>query len=230
MLLSAKKTQGHRLHARDGEIGRLQDLYFDDISWQVRYLVVELGNWFSPREVLLSPSAIGHAVWDGGTLHLQLTRRQIADSPDVDTHLPVSRQHEEMLAAYYGWPIYWTGPVYTGMEPLSTIPFRPEPPPESPPGDAHLRSVDDILGYTVRCGDDKKGGHVTDFLFDDADWTIRSIELSTTHWPLEHKVLVKPANVSGIHWSRRTLQVRLTAKQLRALEELREEAQKSGHV
>jgi PRC-barrel domain protein len=43
---------------RDGEIGKLEELYFDDQSRIVRYLVVDTGGWLSGREVLISPRSL----------------------------------------------------------------------------------------------------------------------------------------------------------------------------
>jgi len=37
------------LHAADGDIGRVHDLYFDDRRWTVRYLVVDTRHWLPGR-------------------------------------------------------------------------------------------------------------------------------------------------------------------------------------
>ena len=44
--------------ASDGEIGSVQEVYFDDRNWAVRYLVVKTGGWLLSREVLLAPAAV----------------------------------------------------------------------------------------------------------------------------------------------------------------------------
>ena len=46
-----------------GLIGEVDDLYFDDEDWAIRYLVVDTGGWLSGRKVLISPVAIGHPDW-----------------------------------------------------------------------------------------------------------------------------------------------------------------------
>jgi len=50
----------------DGAIGKVKDLYFDDESWAIRYLVVDAGFWLSSRKVLISPIAAGHALAEPG--------------------------------------------------------------------------------------------------------------------------------------------------------------------
>jgi hypothetical protein len=41
MLIKSKALKGYKLHARDGEIGKVVDFYFDDKFWTLRYLVAE---------------------------------------------------------------------------------------------------------------------------------------------------------------------------------------------
>jgi hypothetical protein len=44
-----------RMHASDGKLGSLKDVYFDDEAWNTRYFVVDTGNWLQIRKVLVSP-------------------------------------------------------------------------------------------------------------------------------------------------------------------------------
>ena len=59
MLIKAKSLYGYKLHSRDAELGKVEEFYFDDKHWTIRYLVAETGNWLSGREVLISPYALG---------------------------------------------------------------------------------------------------------------------------------------------------------------------------
>lgn len=45
MLRSVKKLLEGKPRASDGEIGRVNDFYFDDQNWAVRYLVDNTGSW-----------------------------------------------------------------------------------------------------------------------------------------------------------------------------------------
>jgi len=42
-------------------------------------------------------------------------RKQIEDSPAIESHKPLSRQYEEEYHRYYGWPYYWQGGEMWGM-------------------------------------------------------------------------------------------------------------------
>ena len=56
-------------------------------------------------------------------LPVSVTREQVRRSPDVDSHKPVSRQHEIEQCAYYGYPYYWGGSGIwgDGMRPRMTL-------------------------------------------------------------------------------------------------------------
>jgi hypothetical protein len=49
MLRNTKQLKGFAIRAMDGEIGVVDQLYFDDESWAMRYLAVYTGNWLSGR-------------------------------------------------------------------------------------------------------------------------------------------------------------------------------------
>ena len=94
MLRNVKDLRGYAIRATDGVIGHVDDFYFDDEAWAIRYLVVETGRWLPDRQVLISPISIGHPDWSAQLLPVSLTKAQVKGSPDIDTKKPVSRQRE----------------------------------------------------------------------------------------------------------------------------------------
>ena len=58
MIRKADKMIGTRVQAKNGEIGKIHDLYFSDDSWAIRYLIVDTGPWLFGRRVLIAPSAV----------------------------------------------------------------------------------------------------------------------------------------------------------------------------
>src|ERR671937_203627 len=107
MLRSLEELKGYAIHATDGDIGNVEDVYFDEGHWTVRYFVVNTGNWLTGRRVLISPIVFRDADWHAKKILVTLTREQVKNSPDFDTHKPVSRQHEIELARYFNWAPYW---------------------------------------------------------------------------------------------------------------------------
>jgi sporulation protein YlmC with PRC-barrel domain len=81
MLHRAKDLQGDAIHAEDGEVGSVDDLYFDEEDWDVRYLVVNTRRWIPGRMYLVSPIAIDRESPLEGDIRIDLTREQISRCP-----------------------------------------------------------------------------------------------------------------------------------------------------
>lgn len=79
-----KDLRGDALAARDGEIGSVKDLCFDDASWTLRYFVVDTGRWLPGRKVLIPPQAVSRERREDGALPVELTRDEVENSPSAD--------------------------------------------------------------------------------------------------------------------------------------------------
>ena len=117
MLSKAKTLQGYKLDSLDGEIGKVKEFYFDDRHWAIRYLVADTGNWLTGRQVLISPYALVSTSKEEQHITIDLTKKQIEDSPSLISDKPVSRQFEQAYHGYYGYPMYWGGPDMWGYFP-----------------------------------------------------------------------------------------------------------------
>ena len=94
MLWRCSAIDGYEIAARDGMIGSIDDMLFDEARWTVRWLVVDTGTWLSGRRVLLPPAALGHPDVGPQQFPVSLTRRQVETSPPFDSGRPVSRRVE----------------------------------------------------------------------------------------------------------------------------------------
>lgn len=83
MLRGISDLRRFTIAATDGNVGSVADVYFDDRSWSVCDLVVDAGNWLPGRRVLVSPIAVRSS--DPTTLHVALSKQQVAARPDVNT-------------------------------------------------------------------------------------------------------------------------------------------------
>jgi hypothetical protein len=218
MLQSIKQLYGNRLGALDGAIGHVKDFYFDDQNWAVRYLVADTGTWLSGRQVLISPHAVGNAYQGGKALMVNLTRKQIEDSPSIETHQPVSRQYEEEYYRYFGWPYYWQG---NGLWGLSGTPILETPPApqlserraasdsQRERADAHLRSAQAVNGYHISASDGIIG-HVCDFMMDDQSWAVHQLVIKTGHRFTGKEILMLVDQVDRISYEDSTVFVKLS--------------------
>lgn len=206
MLMNLKQLKGFAIHAQDGALGTVDDFYFDDETWAIRYLTVETGGWLEGRQVLISPISVTNTDWQAKQLDVALTKSQVENSPTIDTRKPVSRQHEAEYLGYYGYPYYWGGP-YTGgpgfyasdlAVPPPVLAGSPNVTPEESQ-DSHLHSCHAVTGYHIGATDGEIG-HVDGFIVEDRVWSIRYIEVATRNWWPGRKVLVSPAWIQRISW------------------------------
>src|SRR5918998_578506 len=126
VLLKVSSLRKLSIQARDGEIGIITDILFEDDTWQVRWLVVDTGSWLSGREVLLPASHLGPLNVGASSMPVDITKRQVEESPGSGVDLPVSRQMELSLYSYYGWAPYW--PVGAGAAYVPPLAFTATPP------------------------------------------------------------------------------------------------------
>jgi hypothetical protein len=235
MLLDTNDLEGYAIQANDGSIGHLCDVYFDDRSWAVRYLVVETGPWLMSRKVLISPVALGPADREQRALPVALSRAQVKDSPVIDTQKPVTRQHEISYLDYYRYPYYWTGPALWGAQeyprmlmdgqggfisvPQAAIGGRAEADllgamRQGRRDDPHLRSGKAIRKYTIRAQDGDVG-HLHGMLLDEQSWALRYILVKTGDWWFGHDVVVAPNWIRAVDWFGCKIDVDLSRKQVR---------------
>ena len=221
MLHPITKLYGHKLIAKDGDIGHLKDFYFDDKSWAIRYMVVNTGNWLTGRLVMLSPHAFGKLEPKEESLHVNLTRKQIENSPSIATHRPVSRQYEEDYYTYYGWPVYWEGGGMWGASgfPVATTPAPPKERPHhghNQRDDLHLHCTTAVKGYHLQV-DDEEIGTVCGFNVNDTTWAIEELEVKTGHWYAHQKIVIPTSKIQRISYEESKVVTTLKRAQIQQL-------------
>lgn len=197
MLHSMEDFTGARVVAADGDIGKVQDILFDDLSWKIRYLTVDVGSWLNRKNVLIAVSAVDQPDWPGNKVHVPLTKEQVRNSPDVDSTKPVSRQQEIAMKEFFGWPAYWEATGYAEIAPLS-IPIGRRFPRRAS-DDPHLRSAAAVSGYSV-WAEDGEVGRLEDFFANTPTWHIAYMGVRTGDWLHCRSVLIPARWVKSISW------------------------------
>jgi uncharacterized protein YrrD len=220
-----KDLNGFTIGATDGDIGTVKECFFDDQSFTVRYVVVDTGSWLAERKVLLSPMAFRAMDWEHKRITAALSRAQVEKSPDVDTHMPVSRQHETEYYGYYGYTPYWEGTYLWGASPYPAFEYGPQVSAADlererrwaweakARNNPHLRSSRAVTGYHIHATDGDIG-HVSDFVIDDRSWAIRYMIVDTTNWWPGKKVLVAPTWIENVDWDQSKVHVNVTRSQI----------------
>ena len=217
MLHKVTQWRGATVTARDGDVGKIEDVYFDDQHLTVRYLVVDTGSWLEERRVLISPYSMRMDVSSEGHLQVDLTRAQVENSPPIEADQPVSRLYEQAHADYYQYPYYWAGPFAwgPGAYPALTAGAMPVTahPGESPQAQdeaaqqalraaqrSHLRSSRELIGYQAEARGGS-AGRIDDIVIDDTDWSVQQIVIDTRKWLPGGQVAVPADAVTDIDWS-----------------------------
>jgi hypothetical protein len=229
MLTKTTHLKNFVIRAMDGELGTVNEFYFDDDTWAIRYFTVDTGGWLGGRQVLISPISVIRTDWQSRQLDVTLTKKQVENSPDISTHQPVSRQQEAAYLGYYGYGNYWGGPFLwgTGLTPGSlAIPSavaaqKIADQSQTESSDWHLRSTEAVAGYYIDAADGEIG-HVEGFVMDDEAWAIRYIEVATRNWWPGKKVLVSPTWIERVSWANNKVYVALSREAIQGAPEYHE--------
>ena len=234
MLRSIEDLENYAMQANDGEIGHVRDLFFDDATWAVRYLVVETGSWLAGRKVLISPAALGHSNWGKRILPVQMTREQVSSNPVTYAEEPVARQCKPGFIGYEGYPYQSAGPGSWGMDadahrtrsasgdfvamPQGVHHERKKEHRRPTAGserrsDAHLRSCKAMRSYDIRASDGQLG-QVRGILVEEGSWMVRYLVVNTSSWWLGHQVLIAPTWIRAVNWIDGSIRVDLNLKQV----------------
>ncbi len=202
MLNKAQTLNGYSLNSLDGEIGKVKEFYFDDEYWTVRYLVADTGNWLTGRQELLFPYALDSVIKEEHDIKIDLTKKQIENSPSLSSDKPVSRQIEISYVGYYGYPMYWNSPKLW---------------------ESHLRSTDAVSGYHIQATDGEIG-HIEDFIIDDETWTIRYLIINTANWWLGKNILFSPQWIERVSWDESKVFINLSRETIKQSPEYTDES------
>lgn len=230
MLIKAKILVGYQLDSLDGKIGKVKEFYFDDLHWTIRYLIAETGSWLAERQVLISPHALIHVNKNERNIAVDLSQKQIENSPPLDSDKPISHQFEQAYYGYYGYPAYWFGPFNWGVYPYFVrnsgvhISEQLKKQTQRDKGwNPHLRSTHDLNGHHIQALDGELG-HVEDIIIDDVTWAIRYLVVSTHNWWPGKKVLVSPLWIKRVSWDERKVFANLTRESIKQSPEFTDES------
>jgi len=106
-LRSTNAVSGYHIQAIDGKIGHVVDFIIDDVTWAIRYLIIDTTNWFGGKKVLISPKWIGHISWNDSKVFVNLSCEEIRQAPVYSEEDLLTRDYETQLHKYYKRNVYW---------------------------------------------------------------------------------------------------------------------------
>jgi sporulation protein YlmC with PRC-barrel domain len=175
---NANSLVGDRVVATDGEIGKVDEFYFDDQTWTIRYAIVKMEEGLRGRKVLVAAGALAKNDREPGVFFVPYTKDQMLGSPFIDTDRPVSRQQENDLYWHYGGNRYW----------------------EEAPCAGALRSTLSVTGFHIYATDGEFGS-ICDFILDDQTWKLICLVVETHRSTGGKKVLIPLLHLLGMRWA-----------------------------
>lgn len=206
MLRNTQDLIGDKIHAVDGDIGRVASVLFDDRDWRVRYLAVDTGGWLGGREVLIPAPALDAARSSERRLAVALTRETIESAPGVGADPPAEQRHAEAQAKHGGLSLFWAPPEEAELSARERTEQRERRlrEAEARAANANLHSSRALRHYAVR-GPDAPLGRLADLRIDDASWTVSDLVVEAHDgrtWQ------VPPQAVETIDWKAREIRLR----------------------
>jgi hypothetical protein len=106
-LRSVNSVMRYYVHATDGDVGHVAGILIEEGTWAIRYVIVNTSNWWLGHEVLVAPEWVEDVYWAESKLNVALTREAIKNAPEYNSQVPITREHEKLLHAFHGQPVYW---------------------------------------------------------------------------------------------------------------------------
>ncbi len=206
MLRKANDLRHCGIVTRDGMAGEIEDFYFDDVGWKIRYFVITTHVW-GTRQLLLVPPASMHEK-DAEPRHFaaDLSSAEVLASPMAEADPPVyvqretQRERAETLLPLFG--VEFTRSLTEAERDFYAAEaairagrsgeYRSLP-------DPHLRSINHVLGYRA-AATDGVAGRITEFLLDSRTWNIAYAVVEPFPIGSGRQVLIGPECLARISW------------------------------
>jgi len=214
---SVKHLHTYTLVGRDGELGPVEEMYFDDEKWTIRYIITDLEEVPEKDRAAVSPVSVDDVDWKNRMIMVDLSRDDVAGSPEVDVEEPIGRHKERQLNSYYRIPIYWSGVglwgnhVYPGLLAGESL----EDEEDRGDGETHVHGTKEAFGYKIEATDGQIG-RVDDLVVEEKTWEIQFLVIGTGNWLPGKKVIVDTHWIDQVNWRDGTVSVSLPRNAIRS--------------
>lgn len=101
-LRSFKEVMGYNIEFNDKNKGYIKDFIIDDESWQLAYIIVDIGHWYSiSKEVMLSVSWMDSISYVDETISINRNSSILKNAPVYDAAKPVNVEYEKSIFDHY---------------------------------------------------------------------------------------------------------------------------------
>ncbi|WP_332697414.1 PRC-barrel domain-containing protein [Halalkalibacter lacteus] len=209
MYLKSSNLQTFSLLSKDGELGSIDDFYFEASNLMIRYFAINTRKWFFGGTGLLSPKAFAAINIPEQMIEVTITKEQLKNSPKLSDHSPLSLAYEKKLNHYYGWSLYWKDQIAPPIEgenlsgsPMNGVFTSADDQQELVQlNQTHhvLRTSSELIGCKVYAKN-KEVGKITDLVIDHQSWDIRFLEIDIGGFLSKQVVPLSTNWISEINW------------------------------
>ena len=102
-LRSFNEVKGYQFECIDKKKGNLKNFIVDDETWQIVYLIADLGHWYTrSKKVMISSEWMTQIHYVDMTINLGLKSETLENAPEFDPSEPVNIKYEQQLFDYFG--------------------------------------------------------------------------------------------------------------------------------
>jgi len=204
MLIKTEELKEFTTEFIDKVKGTIIDMYFDDMLWNVQYLLIETIGQPKDELVLISRVALGRPDMESRILPLFVSFNSRGGEQKGTAANPASRKiKKESRPLIFRWPLDQIDLDFLEAEEMKNIIIKKlseEKQLAQSDGD-HLRSQNNILGYNIFAKEEEKIGHLDDFIMDKDAWKVRFLVVDTKYWLVRKRnVLISPLWIEKIKW------------------------------
>ncbi|MEJ2545772.1 MAG: PRC-barrel domain-containing protein [Calditrichaceae bacterium] len=197
--------------------GTILDMYFDDLFWNIQYIVAETGGFLPEKVIIISHYLLGKPEFNSKTLPLNTSFDTKSDGNNTQFLRPVSENKIINASKILEWPLNQTNLKALNSSEMKNLVTNMGNDEDkiTPKTNPHLRSWNEVLGYNIQA---KNGeiGHVDDFIVETDNWKIRYMIIDTHNWlPGSKDVLISPAWIEKIKWNNNLVYVDLNKEAIK---------------
>jgi hypothetical protein len=204
MLLKTAKLTEYRIELSSEIRGSIFEMYFDDLFWNIQYLLMTSENMEKDKIAIISHLALGKP--DDKSKTIPIVGKQGRNEGKEKSTVLKTKEEAESID-----PIQ----IIELPEEYSTIISRNKKATKDLiitilkdknaiylPSTNHLRSHNEVLGYNIQAKDGDLIGHVDNFILEGNTWKLRYLIVDTRNWLTGgKKILLSPAWIEKINWS-----------------------------
>jgi uncharacterized protein YrrD len=184
------------IEGKDGIIGTVADLYFDDQTGKIHYLAANTGNWLEGRHVLIAQESLLDPKWEISSFPAVVNKAEVERAPTFEINQPLVWQKEREICTHYRWNTYFP------ISERELAIFR-----------GTLASANGLKDFSLQALDGELG-KIVNYIIDDRTWIVRYLVVDTAKWLTGRKVLLSLAWIQSIDWPNQLVVVDLTQAQI----------------